>query len=132
VAASGCISESLLPFLVDLACCIVCCRDAKRNELLEARRRHSAPVVVAILPLSNDVDPAPLWAGLLAAAGTPAAAADGSLCTILAQGRRRVRLTLLPAPVDRDVSIALLGVGSFLQHVVHCIARILHGAVQVQ
>uniref|UniRef100_A0A383VWG4 Bms1-type G domain-containing protein n=1 Tax=Tetradesmus obliquus TaxID=3088 RepID=A0A383VWG4_TETOB len=86
-------------------------RDAKRNELLEARRRHSAPVVVAILPLSADVNPAPLLAGLLAAAGSPgttAAAADGSLCTILAQGRRRVRLTLLPAPLDRDDPLAIV------------------------
>lgn len=94
------------------AAMFVTCRDAKRNELLEARRRHSAPVVVAILPLSADVNPAPLLAGLLAAAGSPgttAAAADGSLCTILAQGRRRVRLTLLPAPLDRDVSSVLLG-----------------------
>ncbi|WIA14484.1 hypothetical protein OEZ85_003006 [Tetradesmus obliquus] len=86
-------------------------RDAKRNELLEARRRHSAPVVVAFLPLSADVNPAPLLAGLLAAAGSPgttAAAADGSLCTILAQGRRRVRLTLLPAPLDRDDPLAIV------------------------
>jgi pre-rRNA-processing protein TSR1 len=42
-------------------------RDRKRAELLEARRTQGPPCIVAILPLSDDVDVQLLWDGLLAA-----------------------------------------------------------------
>jgi pre-rRNA-processing protein TSR1 len=42
-------------------------RDRKRAELLEARRTQGPPCLVAILPLSDDVDVHVLWDGLLAA-----------------------------------------------------------------
>lgn len=42
-------------------------RDRKRAELLEARRTQGPPCLVAILPLSDDVDVQVLWDGLLAA-----------------------------------------------------------------
>jgi pre-rRNA-processing protein TSR1 len=70
-------------------------RDRKRAELLEARRTQGPPCLVAILPLSDDVDVQVLWDGLLAACRedtitssskpssapttTPAAADDGGM-----------------------------------------------------
>lgn len=52
-------------------------RDHKRAALLEQRRAVGPPVVVALLPLSADVDVERLWAGLLGACseGTTASAA---------------------------------------------------------
>eukprot|EP00197_Chlamydomonas_leiostraca_P006302 CAMPEP_0202864378 /NCGR_PEP_ID=MMETSP1391-20130828/4640_1 /ASSEMBLY_ACC=CAM_ASM_000867 /TAXON_ID=1034604 /ORGANISM="Chlamydomonas leiostraca, Strain SAG 11-49" /LENGTH=397 /DNA_ID=CAMNT_0049544111 /DNA_START=57 /DNA_END=1246 /DNA_ORIENTATION=- len=47
-------------------------RDAKRQELLEKKRRAGdAPIVVALLPLSKDVDVSGLWADLVAACNAP-------------------------------------------------------------
>jgi hypothetical protein len=45
-------------------------RAQKRQEVLERRRKVSAPVVVAILPLSPEVDTDRLYSGLLAACET--------------------------------------------------------------
>ncbi|KAG2501525.1 hypothetical protein HYH03_000032 [Edaphochlamys debaryana] len=60
-------------------------RDAKRQELLERKRKGAAPVVVAVLPLSEEVDVARFWHGLrhaceasLAPGGPASGAAAGA------------------------------------------------------
>lgn len=78
-------------------------RDNKRQELLEARRRNSAPVVVGLLPLTAAADAQHVWDGLLAAAGGGGSSSSGSMSTVVAQGRHKVRLTLLKPPADREV-----------------------------
>jgi hypothetical protein len=76
--------------------------DNKRQELLSARRRNSAPLVVALLPLTAAVDAQHVWSGLLAAAGS-SSSSGGSVTTVVAQGRHKVSMTLLKPPADREV-----------------------------
>ena len=53
-------------------------RDAKRQQALEARRRREgAPLVVALLPLSDEADAGALWARLHEAVAAAAAGAPG-------------------------------------------------------
>lgn len=108
-------------------------RDKKRAATLEARRTAGPPRVVALLPLSDDVDVPRLWAGLLAAfsgedaaahAGSGKAAAGGMdvdaasvgapplvMTTLSVPERRRVRFTLLPPPEARDDPLAAVELG---------------------
>lgn len=113
-------------------------RDKKRAAALEARRTAGPPRVVALLPLSEDVDVPRLWAGLLAAfssddaaphagggkaaqggmdvdAGPSGAAASAALplamTTLSAPERRRLRFTLLPPPEARDDPLAIVELG---------------------
>ncbi|KAG1677733.1 hypothetical protein FOA52_001045 [Chlamydomonas sp. UWO 241] len=106
-------------------------RDTKRQELLERKRKGGAPLVIAVLPLSDDVDLPALWATLIAACGSSesggagtSASADASarsmdddamavagrapaqplgMTTVAVAGARTrgVRLTLLPPASDR-------------------------------
>ena len=111
-------------------------RDAKRNELLEARRRSSTtPLLVALLPLSSDVDTQHLWTSLITA-GTAAnnssshqqqqqqpgshmevtasssSSSNSTYCmTYLSlQGRSRHQVVLLPPPADRADPLAVVDV----------------------
>lgn len=105
-------------------------REAKRAAVLEARRGAAPPRVVALLPLSADVDVDRLWSGLLAAcssplddggAAAPAAAAAGGMeveldvaspplapATLALADRRRLRFTFLPPPSPRDDPLAVV------------------------
>jgi hypothetical protein len=103
-------------------------REAKRAAVLEARRGAGPPRVVALLPLSADVDVPRLWGGLLAAcsaafddggdAAAAAAAAGGGMevdaaaplapATLALADRRRLRFTFLPPPAPRDDPLAIV------------------------
>ena len=102
-------------------------RDKKRATALEHRRNVGPPRVVALLPLSDDVDVPRLWAGLLAAFSEDAGAAPsggkpGGMdvdagtaaappllpTTLSVPDRRRVRFTLLPPPGARDDPLAIV------------------------
>jgi pre-rRNA-processing protein TSR1 len=109
-------------------------RDAKRQQVLERRRKEGAPLVVAILPLSAAADCGALWRRLTAAMGgsTDAqhaggggggmeieAASSEQLAAALGvrphtacvQGRARLRLTLLPPPRERADPLAYVELG---------------------
>ncbi|GLC40690.1 hypothetical protein PLESTB_000032300 [Pleodorina starrii] len=110
-------------------------RNAKRQELLEKKRRAAAPVVVAVLPLSADVDVPRFWHGLRHAcehgnSGAAGAVADGGAAvdgdmeldllmssgplqptTVHVAARSRVRLTLLPPPPARNDPLAVADLG---------------------
>lgn len=112
-------------------------RDKKRAAVLEARRTAGPPRVIALLPLSADVDVPRLWAGLLAAcsadadAGAAAAPAGGkgssgmdvemsggggaapplAPATLALADRRRVRFTFLPPPEAREDPLAIVELG---------------------
>lgn len=101
-------------------------RDAKRQQVLERRRRTSAPVVVAVLPLSDAVDAPAFRSRLIDAlesagvkSATPGAgggcmevdlfeetgvARPIQMSTLLVQGKGKMRVTLLPPPLNRNVS----------------------------
>ncbi|KAI3432659.1 hypothetical protein D9Q98_004203 [Chlorella vulgaris] len=109
-------------------------RDHKRAAALDQRRAAAPPRVVALLPLSADVDVQRLWSSLLAscsAAGDDAAAesasngkagaaagmeldASSSACpplvmtTLSVADRRRVRFTFLPPPAARSDPLAIV------------------------
>lgn len=112
-------------------------RDRKRAELLEARRTKGPPCLVALLPLSDDVDVQTLWDGLLAAFSEPAddvttgsAAAENGMevevsgainkslattplapITMSLPDRRKVKFTFLPPPADRSDPLAVVELG---------------------
>lgn len=114
-------------------------RDRKRAELLEARRTKGPPCLVALLPLSDDVDVQTLWDGLLAACREPTedpasastAAGNGMEVEVEASGvtdksgpttplapitmslpdRRKIKFTFLPPPVDRSDPLAVVEIG---------------------
>lgn len=104
--------------------------------MLEARRTGGPPRVVALLPLSADVDVPRLWASLLAAcsagddhiASAGGKAAGGmevdppsgagasatpplAMTTLALPERRRTRFTFLPPPAARDDPLAIVELG---------------------
>lgn len=120
-------------------------REKKRAAALEARRTAGPPRIVALLPLSEDVDVPRLWGGLLAAfngddaaasvAGDKAAgrgmeldavpssavaavALPLAMMTLSAPERRRLRFTLLPPPEARDDPLAIVELGRCAEVVV--------------
>lgn len=110
-------------------------RDKKRAQVLEARRTTVAPRLIALLPLSADVDVKSIWQGLLQAcqASEPAPAtaaasktdemgmdielpnAEGAppmqMQTLSLPDRRRLRFTFLPPPSDLSDPLAIVDVG---------------------
>lgn len=109
-------------------------REQKRAAVLEARRTAGPPRVVALLPLSADVDAPRLWAALLGAcsagdehgkaasskadggmeldtpggAAANAATAPMAMTTLALHERRRTRFTFLPPPAARDDPLAIV------------------------
>ena len=97
--------------------------------MLAQRRKPAPPCVVALLPLSADVDAAQLWAGLLSACQGPATASataasmdvepsslPGSapplaMCTTSLAERRRLSFTFLPPPPNREDPLAVVELG---------------------
>lgn len=120
-------------------------REKKRAAALEARRTAGPPRIVALLPLSEDVDVPRLWGGLLAAfngddaaasvaggkaagrgmeidavpsSAVAAAALPLAMTTLSAPERRRLRFTLLPPPEARDDPLAIVELGRCAEVVV--------------
>ncbi|GLI68047.1 hypothetical protein VaNZ11_012370 [Volvox africanus] len=102
-------------------------RDAKRQQLLEKKRRIAAPVVVAVLPLSADVDVSRFFHGLRHACEHGGSSINGDDAdvetdilmsagplhptTVHVAARPRVRLTILPPPSDRSDPLAVADLG---------------------
>ncbi|GIL52662.1 hypothetical protein Vafri_8489 [Volvox africanus] len=102
-------------------------RDAKRQQLLEKKRRIAAPVVVAVLPLSADVDVPRFFHGLRRACEHGGSSINGDDAdmetdilmsagplqptTVHVATRARVRLTILPPPPDRTDPLAVADLG---------------------
>ncbi|GFR48760.1 hypothetical protein Agub_g10580, partial [Astrephomene gubernaculifera] len=80
-------------------------REAKRQELLEKKRRVAAPVVVGVLPLSEEVDVSRFWHGLrhacehgnlgAAASAAGTSAADDAAAAVGAAAEADMELDLL-------------------------------------
>ena len=109
-------------------------RERKRAELVEARRVRGPPCLVALLPLSADVDVQTLWDGLLTACrdspdDNPTTIATTNGMDVDANGaatseksgpsplapitmslpeRRKVKFTFLPPPADRSDPLAVV------------------------
>ncbi|KAK9812112.1 hypothetical protein WJX73_007769 [Symbiochloris irregularis] len=105
-------------------------RDAKRAELLAHHRSQTAPAVVAILPLSQDVDSGMLWNALLSASmpnnNATLAEASGEAemkdalgasvhpwapTEVVVQGPPKQRLTLLPPLIGNVDAMSIVDIG---------------------
>ena len=112
-------------------------REHKRAQLLEAKRTISAPRLVTIFPLSQDVDLTALWHGLLDASETSSSKAasksdreigehrgvkrsddiemnvsdeEAVVKTVTMPDKSRMRFTFVPPPKDRSDPLAVVDV----------------------
>ena len=135
-------------------------RDRKRAELLESRRIMGPPCLVALLPLSEDVDVHTLWNGLLNScqelvlpttttvhgggdekpsssshgggmqSSSSAPATPLAPITMSLPERRKVKFTFLPPPIDRSDPLAVVELGRVAEVVLFALPGAA-GAVQI-